>query len=100
MTECIVILSLYLCTVINNIHVMPQVLRLNPPTPFQVIDGHVTHAQRSQLRLAVIMRCNAHTPEEADYLVATFCDEERATAYAKTCFFYTGVSHIVQPLNP
>lgn len=69
-------------------------------TPFQVTNGHVTHAQRIQLRWAVLMRCNAHTPEESVYLVATFGDEEQATAYAKTCFFYTGVSHIVQPLNP
>lgn len=68
-------------------------------TPYQIIDGHVTHAQRSLLRWAVLERCNAHTPEEAVYLVATFCDEEHATAYAKTCLFYTGISHIVKPLT-
>lgn len=69
-------------------------------TPFQIIGGHVTTAQRSSLRWAVIMRANQGTPEEAHYLIATFGDEEKALAYAQTCFFYTGVSHIVQPLNP
>lgn len=68
--------------------------------PFQIISGHVTTAQRSSLRWAVIMRANRGTPEEAHYLIATFGDEEKALAYAQTCFFYTGVSHIVQPLNP
>ena len=67
-------------------------------TPLQIIGGHVTQAQRSLMRWAVLMRCNAHTPDEAVYLVATFCDEEHAIEYAKTCLFYTGVSHIVKPL--
>lgn len=75
-------------------------MKKTPQMQFQVINGHITQAQRSLLHWAVLMRCNAHTPEEAVYLVATFGDEEHATAYAKTCFFYTGVSHIVQPLNP
>lgn len=68
-------------------------------SPFQIIGGHVTQAQRSLMRWAVLMRCNAHTPEETIHIVALFGDEEHATSYAKTCFFYTGVSHIVQPLN-
>lgn len=69
-------------------------------TLFQIIGGHVTTAQRSSLRWAVIMRVNQGTPDESHYLIATFCDEEKALAYAQTCLFYTGVSHIVQPLNP
>lgn len=67
---------------------------------FQIIGGHVTTAQRSSLRWAVIMRANLGTPDEAHYLIATFGDEEHAIEYAKTCLFYTGVSHIVQPLTP
>lgn len=69
-------------------------------TPFQIIGDHVTTAQRSSLRWAVIMRANRGIPEEVHYLIAVFGDEEKALAYAKTCFFYTGVSHIVKPLNP
>lgn len=69
-------------------------------TPFHIIGGHVTIAQRSSLRWAVIMRSNQGTPEEAHYLIAAFGDEEKALSYAQTCFFYTGVSHIVQPLTP
>lgn len=67
---------------------------------FLIIGCHVTKAQRSSLCWAVIMRANQGTPEEAHYLIATFGDEEKALAYAQTCFFYTGVSHIVKPLNP
>lgn len=66
----------------------------------QIIDGHITIAQRSSLRWAVIMRANQATPEETHYLIAAFGEEEKAIAYAQTCYFYTGVSHIVKPLNP
>lgn len=69
-------------------------------TPFQIIGGHATISQRTSLRWAVVMRVNQGTPDEAHYLIATFCDEEHATEYAQTRFFYTGVSHIVKPLNP
>ncbi len=69
-------------------------------TPFQIIGGHVTMNQRSSLSWAVIMRANRGTPDEAHYLIATFGDKEKALAYAQTCLFYTGVSHIVQSLNP
>lgn len=69
-------------------------------SPFQVINGHITTAQRSSLRWAVVMRTNQGTPEEAHYLIAAFGDEEKALDYARTCLFYTGVSHVVQPLIP
>lgn len=85
---------------IATMYITKQSLAMSSYTPVQIIGGHITHAQRSQLLYAVLMRCNAHTPEEAVYLVALFFDEEHATSYAKTCFFFTGVSHIVQPLNP
>lgn len=67
--------------------------------PFRIIGDHITTAQRHAVRWAVIQRANIHTPQEAHYLKALFADEETATEYAKTCFYYTGVSHIVKPLN-
>lgn len=71
---------------------------MNRFSPFHLIGGHVTMAQRSSLRWAVVMRANQGTPDEAHYIIAAFGDEDKALAYAQTCFFYTGVSHIVKPL--
>lgn len=83
-----------------KMYITKQLPAMSNYTPFLIIDCHVTQAQRSLLRWAVIMRVNQGTPDEAHYLIAAFGDEEKALAYAQTCFFYTGVSHIVQPLNP